>query len=180
MERSNSIYVRGKQPPGCYLFFMSAILDVYQDPSGLYAFTCYRGRGKRLSVFNSRPIHPSQQVALREAQKYCILSNVSTETKNIKIVCDFSTDIVLGQSKLAQKIFGKIDGYKAEELYHNSQDRIKLRQSLEHQSCVTSPRSQMQSLDGIPIRASLTTESIELDEQTKLTVESFLTLPTSY
>jgi hypothetical protein len=167
-----------KQSSGCYFFFMDALLDIYKDLSGLYAFTSYRTREDRLSVFNGRPVHPSQQVALREAKKYCILSNVATDTKNIKIVCDFSTDIVLAPSKVAQKIFGEIAGYKAENLYCNSQDRIKLRQFLEHQSFATYPRSRFQSLDGTPIEASLAGELIELDEQTKLIIESFSTLPT--
>ncbi len=143
----------------------------------MFGFTCYEGVGK-LQVYNGRPVYTSQAVALREAKKYYILSNVETDTRNIKIACDFSTDIVLGQSKLAQKIFGEIDGYKAEELYCSSQDRIKFRQSLEH-SCVTYPRSHLQSLGRIPIEVSLTVELIELDEEAKLTIETFSILPTN-
>jgi hypothetical protein len=167
-----------EQSSGCYLFFKDTLLDIYKDLSGLYAFTCYRTREQGLPVFNGRPLYPSKQVALREAKKYCILSKVATDTKNIKIVCDFSTDIVLAPSKLAQKIFGKINGYKAEQLYCDSQDRIKLRRFLEHQNFMTYVRSRFQSLDGTPIEASLTGELIELDEQTKLIIESFLPLPT--
>jgi hypothetical protein len=167
MTSQDIYYLLGKQPSR-QSFFMGCILDIYQHESGFFGFTCYREAGK-LQVFNAQPIYDSEEIALREAKKYHVLTNVLVDTKTITIVCDLTTDRIIGQSKLAIKLLGKIDGVAARELYADERDRDNIRRSLQETECY-STRSRLKAIDKI-IETDISIKLIAIDEKTKFSVE---------
>ena len=168
LEMTQDIYCVLGEQPSRHLFYMGAILDVYRHKNGLFGFTCYEEAGM-LQVYNGRPIYASPMIALREAKKYYILSNVSADTKNTTVVCDMTTDCVMAQSKLAIKLIGDVVGIEIRQLYANESDRDKIRQLVQREDCY-STLTHVKTLDGI-IEANVSFNLIAIDEETKLTVE---------
>jgi hypothetical protein len=153
-----------------YFFFRGALLDIYRDEtSGLFGFTCYKEVESRLKVFNGRPVHAFPELALREAKLYYILSSVNFYTQNIAIVYDLLAERVIGQSRLAIKLFGEIDENMSQQFF--SVDRVKIQPALQKKSSLSIEGSR--SINGEPIEFHYL-EFVEIDDQVKLIIERLI------